>query len=407
LSGGQRKRVNVGVELISTPCLLLLDEPTTGLDYLNEQTVVRSLQKLAQQGRTVVFVTHSLASLELVDHVVLIHAGKDGGRVQGEGPPEQLRQRLGLRTWAEVFRPPAERPPRRGTSAGAHAGLGGWRGRLPPLGILALRYLRLWTSSPWSFTASLLLLPLVLGLLVRLAVATDGSLGTDRLLLGLIACFWLGMNQSVREVVKERDIFLREHAVHVGSGAYLLSKALVFGVIAVPQAVLLTLPLKFLAIEQWSVGFDLRELTCPWLVLLPMFWLADLLGVLLGLLLSALCLFVRHKGEVVAVLLVILVTLPQLLFCAKLLPDGRLAREPEHYRRFVLWHDTAHFPELLSYATVSRYLYLPLDALVREVPAVGKVFAFNLTVLATFGLCVIVLTWLTLEVYTVDHKRIR
>src|SRR5262249_42617493 len=74
LSGGQRKRVNVAVELLAAPQLLLLDEPTTGLDYYDEHELVARLRELSRQGRTVVFVTHSLASLELVDHVIFVRA---------------------------------------------------------------------------------------------------------------------------------------------------------------------------------------------------------------------------------------------------------------------------------------------------------------------------------------------
>jgi hypothetical protein len=71
-----------------------------------------------------------------------------------------------------------------------------------------------------------------------------------------------------------------------------------------------------------------------------------------------------------------------------------------------MWRDdTAFIPELCSYFTVTRYLFLPLDAVMREVVPLGRIFAFNLTVLAMFTAVTIVLTWLTMEAYVLWQKR--
>jgi hypothetical protein len=83
-------------------------------------------------------------------------------------------------------------------------------------------------------------LPLVLDLLIRLSASGDGPIGTDRLLFGLIAAFWLGMNQSVREIVREKDIFLREQNRKIGCMSYLASKLTFFFFIAIIQSILLT-----------------------------------------------------------------------------------------------------------------------------------------------------------------------
>ncbi len=60
VSGGERKRVNIGVELMASPSLLFLDEPTSGLDAFQAQSVMASLQTLAKNGRTVVACVLSL-----------------------------------------------------------------------------------------------------------------------------------------------------------------------------------------------------------------------------------------------------------------------------------------------------------------------------------------------------------
>ncbi len=403
LSGGQRKRVNVAVELIRSPRLVLLDEPTSGLDYHTERGLVALLRRMSRQGRTVVFVTHSLESLPAADHAVFLANDGEGGRVVAEGPPQVVLDRLrpapadGLADRSAAAPPAQERPA---------APLGWLTGRAPRLAALTSRYVWQWLSSPLPALASLLLLPLVLGLLIRLAAASDGRLGSDRMLFGLVAAFWLGMNQSVREIVRERDIFLREHAVRIGALPVLCSKLLFFAAVALPQAVLLSAPLKWLEVEGWQIGYGLDELRCPWWLLIAIVWVSDLVGCVLGLLISAGCLFFRQKGEVVAVLLVILVTLPQILFSAKVVPGG-LTRDAEHFFHFTMWHDTARIPELCSFFTVTRYLFLPLDAVTRGEGSLGRIFAFNLTVLAMFTAVTVVLTWLTMEAYVMWQKRFR
>jgi hypothetical protein len=158
-------------------------------------------------------------------------------------------------------------------------------------------------------------------------------------------------------------------------------------------------------VDQFTLRFSLRELVCPWSLLIALFWLSDVIGCIVGLFLSSLCLFLRRKGEIAAVLLVIIVTLPQFLFSAKVLPGG-LTDKPEDYHRFVLWHETAQIPELLSYATTSRYLFLPLDAVSREMPNLPQIFLFNLTMIAMFATSTVVLTWLTLEIHVRWNKRV-
>ncbi len=84
LSGGQRKRVSVGTELLTQPTLLFLDEPTSGLDPGNEKQVMSVLRQLADGGRVVVVVTHATQSLDLADRVLFLARG---GRVAYFGPP--------------------------------------------------------------------------------------------------------------------------------------------------------------------------------------------------------------------------------------------------------------------------------------------------------------------------------
>src|SRR3954470_14582290 len=93
LSGGQRKRVSVALELLTKPSLLFLDEPTSGLDPGNERQVMALLQDLAKGGRTVIVVTHSTQSLHLCDRALFL---APGGKLAYIGEPRDALRYFGI-----------------------------------------------------------------------------------------------------------------------------------------------------------------------------------------------------------------------------------------------------------------------------------------------------------------------
>lgn len=87
LSGGQKRRLGLAMELVSDPKLMLCDEVTSGLDPRSEREIVHLLHDLSRKdGRIVLSVTHSLAHLELYDSILVLHEG----RVAFHGPPDML-----------------------------------------------------------------------------------------------------------------------------------------------------------------------------------------------------------------------------------------------------------------------------------------------------------------------------
>jgi ABC-type multidrug transport system ATPase subunit len=76
LSGGQRKRVSIGCELLTKPSLIFLDEPTSGLDPSTEEKLMRHFRLMSEQGQTVVLTTHILYNLDLLDMVILLSRGR-------------------------------------------------------------------------------------------------------------------------------------------------------------------------------------------------------------------------------------------------------------------------------------------------------------------------------------------
>jgi len=100
LSGGQKRRLGLAMELVSDPKLLLCDEVTSGLDPRSEREIVRLLHDLSRKdGRIVLSVTHSLAHLELYDSILVLHEG----RVAFHGPPNQLTHYFSVKDTEEIY----------------------------------------------------------------------------------------------------------------------------------------------------------------------------------------------------------------------------------------------------------------------------------------------------------------
>ena len=107
LSGGQRKRASVAMELLTGPSLLILDEPTSGLDPALDRQVMTMLRQLADAGRVVLVVTHSLSYLDVCDQVLLL---APGGMTAFSGPPSQIGPTMGTTNWADIFSTVARDP---------------------------------------------------------------------------------------------------------------------------------------------------------------------------------------------------------------------------------------------------------------------------------------------------------
>jgi ABC-type multidrug transport system ATPase subunit len=285
LSGGQRKRVSVALELLTKPSLIFLDEPTSGLDPGMDRDVMKLLRGLADDGRTVLVVTHSVAELALCDKLLVM---APGGSVAYFGPPDEALSFFGYESWADVFSA--------FESYRDYDWAGRWRGSQhyqlyaadldaavpapqaaaaivpqqskPPkpqswgaqLYTLVRRYISVIVSDR-GFVGLTIILPAVLGLVSTviparygLAPPTDvhhpfnSQAGTIILILAIGACL-SGAANSVRELIKERVIYERERATGLSRSAYLMSKVLVLTFISVVQGIVLC-----------AIGFSTRKL---------------------------------------------------------------------------------------------------------------------------------------------------
>ena len=261
LSGGQRKRASVAMELLTGPSLLILDEPTTGLDPALDRQVMTMLRRLADAGRVVLVVTHCLTYLDVCDQVLFL---TPGGKTAYCGPPRDIGDVLGSTDWADLFTRVGADPEAAHrdflTRRRAHAATPRPRRRSPaaptPCRLLqqastvARRQLRLILADR-GYLVFLAVLPFILGTL-SLLVPGNAGLGTANprgdapnepaqivMLLNISAVF-MGTALTIRDLVGERLIFRREQAAGLSASAYLLAKIVVYGVTAALQTAVLT-----------------------------------------------------------------------------------------------------------------------------------------------------------------------
>ncbi|MFG2942191.1 FHA domain-containing protein [Streptomyces sp. NPDC048282] len=335
LSGGQRKRVSVALELLTKPSLLFLDEPTSGLDPGMDRSVMNMLRGLADDGRTVIVVTHSVLSLDACDRLLVL---APGGRTAYFGPPGEALGFFGFDEWPEAFEaferdtgrdwageyrdssyhrkyivnsstqpvvprsgPLAPAPPPRPRGWGAQ------------FATLVRRYTAA-LAADRTFLAIMIGLPFVMGAMARAVAGSRLTVDTapNALLILCVGGVLTGAANAVRELVKERVIYQRERAVGLPRSAYVMSKVVVLGAITVLQAIVLT--------QVGLAGVDLNApggrgvLMSPLLEITVAVAVLSFTAMMLGLLISALV----RKEEVTMPLLVLL-TIVQVVFCGTVL----------------------------------------------------------------------------------------
>ncbi|GHF72134.1 ABC transporter ATP-binding protein [Streptomyces mashuensis] len=280
LSGGQRKRVSVALELLTKPSLIFLDEPTSGLDPGMDRDVMQLLRGLADDGRTVLVVTHSVAELALCDKLLVM---APGGAVAYFGPPDEALNFFGYETWADVFS--AFENYRDYDWSGRWKGSQHYQMYAADIDAVAPQSVHVqpqmvrppvpqsWMSQLWTlmrryvsviasdrgFMGLMLALPAVIGGVSTLIPSDFGlgaptkghfnqDAGTIMLILAVGMCF-SGSANSVRELIKERVIYERERATGLSRSAYLMSKVIVLGAITAVQGALIC-----------AIGFSARKL---------------------------------------------------------------------------------------------------------------------------------------------------
>jgi ABC-type multidrug transport system ATPase subunit len=326
LSGGQRKRVGVAVELLSRPGILFLDEPATGLDPGLEKRLMALLRRLTRNGRPIVTITHSTAHLPICDKLIVMARG---GVLRYCGPPAGALPRFGVNDYVDIYTAldamPAPEPahssgPASAVSPSVRFAVGNARVArerqptvIPQALVLARRYLTLTVRDRRNLIILLAQVPvlalvLAIGFKASIFSRAGGTTSAPTLLfMTAITAIWLGAFAATREIVKEKSVFVRERSVGVSVRAYLLSKVSVLFLICAAQILILA-----------AILFGLRPLHAQdsvYAECVAILLLTSVAANAIGLLVSTLA-----RSEDQAMSYIPLFLIPQLVFGGSIIP---------------------------------------------------------------------------------------
>ncbi len=340
LSGGQRKRLSVGVELLSHPRLLLLDEPTSGLDPGMQARVMETLRQLSRQGMTVVCSTHTMDTLNFFDTVIVLGLIERCATIVYNGTPRHLLTAFNVANPADLFERLAKLPgahvpgesmsrtapqgeldvPRNPASAPRWATLRTTQAnrRSHPLGQAAVVWWRA-ILGLWRDKGSLLfalLQPPILAVLIAFSQPANAPSSYAHFF-AVMAALWLGMTVTVREIVRERKLYARDRLAGLRPTAYLAGKMFYALCVTAVQTLLLYSGIRLFAVS-WINTLSARTIhDVPPILGYGLLTAVGFGGCLLGFILSTL-----SKTERAAVALLPLVLLPQVVLSRVTYGDG-------------------------------------------------------------------------------------
>jgi ABC-type multidrug transport system ATPase subunit len=358
LSGGQRKRVSIAVELVTKPSIIFLDEPTSGLDPATEEKIMKLFRHIAESGRTVILTTHAMENVKLFDKLVVLMRGK----LVFYGAPHEALAHIRADSFKDLYdklEAPIEAGIKKIPSLPMNATdeqkrafklqkeqiaeavaedwkqrfleteqykqniqqpLGDLKGNVPPVvparhhptvtdslrqwKTLAQRYMEVLRHDKFNLLILFGQAPIV-ALLTYLTVDKEGSRDFPYFVIALVSV-WFGTSIAAREIIKERAVYNRERMVNLGLLPYVGSKLLVLTLIVGLQCILLFGSLRVLEVTG-LMKFPGDYYGFPQLVVMI---LTGMVGIALGLFVSAIV-----KTSEMATSFVPLLLIPQILFC--------------------------------------------------------------------------------------------
>lgn len=257
LSGGQKKRASIAVELLADPKLFFLDEPTSGLDPGTEKNLMITLNKLAKtQNKTIIMVTHTTQNLHLCDKVIFMGPG---GRLCFCGNVEAAKEFYGTDDLVNIYNMIAENPEGWAEKYAVYSSNTGIRKRssgrtdlvkprkesaFRQFLILTQRYAELMINDKPRLLL-LLIQPLLIAILLN--IVADNKVfkiyESTKSMLFALSCsgIWIGLFDAIQEICKERVILKREYMANLKLPGYIFSKFVLQAVLGLIQAMILTL----------------------------------------------------------------------------------------------------------------------------------------------------------------------
>ena len=266
LSGGQLKRASLANETISQPGLLFLDEVTSGLDEQTDAEMMQLFKNIAENGKTVVCITHSLAHVEDTCHRVVILT--EGGVLAFVGSPQdalsyfdiqklgQIYEKLSTKPaefWRQQFlsfieqdETTTEEPSVTNKTEEQLSAKPSFYDYRRQASVLFKRYLEIQKADSANLLLMIgqcclvaILIVILFGSIAEFEEVSRAQNSTMILFLLAISTFWFGCNNSAKEIAKERIIYLRERDVNLLPPSYYLSKFSLLGLVSIVQTCIL------------------------------------------------------------------------------------------------------------------------------------------------------------------------
>lgn len=298
ISGGQRKRVNLGQELLTEPSILFLDEPTSGLDPKTDMDVMKLLKSIADKGKIVVLTTHSITveNFNILTHLVVL---TKGGKLAYFGEANKAVNYFQVQNPYEIFDKLNEKPPDYWQSKfksseyyqkfiisreSEKIKLSSTRNKYQTIDrklninqflTLSLRYLNIKLRDRISTLILLLQAPLIAFLISIVFSKQDEKVSA--LFVLVIASIWLGCSNAAREIVSEQSIYKRERMVFLKIPSYILSKIFILAFLCYIQSVILS-----------AITIPSLELNTDFIKLSTFLFFISLSALLIGLFVSSL-----------------------------------------------------------------------------------------------------------------------
>jgi len=348
LSGGQRKRVSIAVELLARPSVFFLDEPTSGLDPSLDGRMMKLLRALADGGRTIVITTHATRNIALCNKVVFMVRG---GHLAFFGTPdealayfgvddltdiyEKLESNVAPEVWAAKYRiseyyrrhvqgrlGQTGRIRKRVKQKKAGPSWLSLRESIHQLFWLSARYISVLRHDPLLLALLLIQAPIIAAALSmtfsRHTFALRASAGGNaREVIGLlfnlaVASIWLGASNASRALTEEIAVYRRERLINLKIVPYIASKLWVLGLFSLVQSGLL-------------IGVVASVVALPddhgtVFTLFGALALTNVAGLALGLLVSAV-----SKNSLQATAVVVILIIPQLILAGASVPLSRVS----------------------------------------------------------------------------------
>ena len=333
LSGGQRKRVSIAVELLNKPSIIFLDEPTSPLDPETIDGFLKSIRELAhKEGTTVVMVTHKPSDLKYVDRVIFMGVK---GYTAYYGNEENMMKYFGVNHIIEIYS-------KLSNENTAKQWYTKFIQNIPDENLetiasnrekqkislihqyywLTVRYANLKINDKQNILI-LLLQPLLIPLSL---VFIYGKLELGIIFLMAITSIWFGVSNAAKEIVEEIPIYLRERMFNLKIMPYLLSKLTILSIIAFIQ---IAIYVAIMAMKYNSP--EVGEITNIPQIFLFMFYLT-FSATILGLFLS-----VKFKTSEQVMSIIPIILIPQIIFAGVISEIDSKPKEVLSYFMYGRW----------------------------------------------------------------------